>query len=278
MAEKLTLVEGAGEADRLVRKAYAGRKGVQTNCFMFAAKLNGYADSGRLFYEETEDGLLLLCDMDEYYILYYHLSPASGLSFEKKDKPAIVEFFDSEHRPNRQNRIMVPYFEKAGFAHHNTIRRMSCEYDEKTIEALMGQHADQYEVITAGPAHYETILTMLYGTFDPVKNLFPARADMRAALANGEFLCILDGAGKVVCTVQVVYEKASFYMLYVVTDPDWRGKNLSWQIRKAATKRAWDMGIRKRMGWVLEGNTPGIVTAQKTGLDFDGHFTLHYVK
>jgi GNAT superfamily N-acetyltransferase len=271
-------IQDEAQLEKLLKEAYAGRKRVITNCFMFADKLNRYVRESRLFYEMHDDGLILLCDMDDYYILYYHIAPDKGIGFTAKDKPTVIEFFDFEYRHNQKNDVMIPYFEKAGFGRHNTIRRMSCEYDEASIRALENAHEDLYEVIVAREEHYDTILRMLYDTFDPLKNLFPARADMMESLRNGEFFCILGDAGEVICTVQAVYEKASFYMLYVVTDPAYRGKNLSWQIRKYATLKAWDMGIRKRVGWVLEGNTPGIVTAKKTGLAFDGAFTLHYIK
>ncbi|MDR2487405.1 MAG: hypothetical protein LBD12_05510 [Clostridiales Family XIII bacterium] len=271
-------VVSAAHVERLVKEAYEGRKGVRTNCFMFADKLNGYADDGRLFYETHGDGLLLLLDMDDFYILYYHIRPDAELDFVQKDKPVIIEFHDSEHRHNKQNDAMIPYFEAAGFRHHNTIKRMTREYDQAAIDELLAQEDGPYEVITARPEHYGTIMDMLYSAFDPVKNLFPPRADIQRSLEAGEFLCVLDEAGKVICEVQVVYEDSSFYMLYVVTDPAWRGKNLSWQIRKVATLRAWEMGIKKRTGWALSDNTPGIRAAEKTGLRFDGAFTLHYIK
>ena len=278
MNGEMRKIESGPEADAMIKAAYKDRGRVYTNCFMFADKLHRYAEDGRLSAMEVPDGLLLFLDMDEYDILYYYICPDRGLTFEKREKPVVIEFFEFENRKNKQNDIMVPYFESAGFYKHNLIRRLAAEYDQEKIETLLARPVDEREVITARPEHADEIIEMVFGAFDPLKNLMPSKSDVRESIKNGEYLCILSDAGKVVCTMQAVYEKASYYMLYVVTDPEWRFKNLSFIIRKAAILKAWELGLKKRYGWWLDGNEPGLIAARKTGLDFDGASMLHYIK
>lgn len=248
-----------------------------TNCYLFPNQIEELTDKGRLTYEIHDDGLILLCDMGYYYNLYYYIKPDKGISFPKREKPVVVEFHDSELRHNKQNDIMIPYWEEVGFKHNATVHRMVCEYTQESLDELLDAHETEYEVITAKEPHFDRIFELLFEAFDPIENLFESKEDLRKSMEDGDFLCIVDDNDQVMCALQTPIKNGEVNMHHVVVDKKHRGKNLSWHLRKSATKKAWDQGIKKRVGWVVEGNEPGIISAKKVGLEFDGRYTVQYI-
>lgn len=271
------LLKNAEHLSKLQKEEKKKHKPLITNCYLFPDQINRYTDDGRISYEIYDDGIILLCDMGYYYNLYYFVKPDKGIKFEKREKPVVVEFHDSEQRHNKQNDVMIPYWENAGFRHNTTVRRMFCEYTEESLDELVNAHPTEFEVIVAQEPHFERIFELLFEAFDPVENLFDSKEDLRESMKNGEFLCIVDENNEVMCALQSSITGNEVNMHHVVVDRNHRGKNLSWHLRKTATQQAWDLGIKKRVGWVVDGNDAGIISAKKIGLEFDGRFTIQYI-
>jgi GNAT superfamily N-acetyltransferase len=267
----LSQLEDLLSAERKIHKP------LYTNCMLFSGTLEDYISKGKLYYEQYDDGVVLLYDAGYYYSLYYYICPNRGIRYKKHEKPIVIDFHDSDQRHNKQHDTMIPYWEKAGFSFNTRSMRMIVEYDEDSLYALVNAHKTEYEVIPARPEHYERILELLFDAFDPVKNLFHSREDLLEEMDAGEFQCIIDEDGEVMCALQSFVEDGICYMHHVVVDPKHRGKNLSWHLRKYATEKAFRKGIKKREGWTIEGNTAGIIAAQKIGLQFDGRFITQYI-
>jgi GNAT superfamily N-acetyltransferase len=274
---KMDRLKDLNQLEDLLSEERKKHKPLYTNCMLFSGVLEKYIEKGRLSYEQYDDGIVLLYDAGYYFSLYYHICPNRGIEYKKHEKPIVIDFQDSEKRRNKQHEIMIPYWEKAGFSFNTRSNRMIVEYDEDSLKALVNAHKTEYTVITARPEHYERILELLFDAFDPVKNLFHSRADLLEEMDAGEFQCILDDAGEVMCALQSSVTDGVFNMHHVVVDPKHRGKNLSWHLRKDATEKAFMQGFRKREGWTIEGNTAGIAAAQKIGLVFDGRFITQYI-
>lgn len=271
------MIKNIDHLSDLLKNEKRKHKPLYSNCLLSPDKINELAADFRLEYEIHKDGIILLNDKDHYIRLYYFLYPQNEIEIAKKDKPLIVEFNDSEKSPSRQNKIMMPYFQKAGFQKNATVRRIYGEYDEKKIEKLINAHVSVYDVITARPEHFERILELLYEAFDPIDNLFPSNSELKKALDDGEFKCIVDENNQVMGAMQSVIRGNEIDMRRIVVDKSYRGKNISWHLRKHETKRAWDNGIKKRVGWVLEGNDAALISARKIGMELDGRFDVHYI-
>jgi GNAT superfamily N-acetyltransferase len=275
--ERMDRISDTNQIEALLSAERKKHKPLYTNCMLFSGALDEYASKGRLYYEQYDDGIVLLYDAGYYFSMYYHISPNTGIRFERHEKPVVIDFQDSVQRHHKQYDVMIPYWENAGFSFNAKLMRMIAEYDEHALNALIHSHKTEYEVITARPEHYEPILCLLFDAFDPVKNLLHSREDLLEEMDAGEFQCIVDEDGEVMCALQSSVKDGVFHMHHVVVDPKHRGKNLSWHLRKDATEKAFKQGVRKREGWTVEGNTAGIIAAEKIGLKFDGRFITQYI-
>ncbi|MBR2823418.1 MAG: GNAT family N-acetyltransferase [Clostridia bacterium] len=64
---------------------------VRSNCFAMAASFDPFIEEGRLYYEESPEGLCLFTDEGRYFQLYYFLNPASDFPRIRAEKPVLIE-------------------------------------------------------------------------------------------------------------------------------------------------------------------------------------------
>ena len=96
------------------RKQY-GR--LHTNCFMLAPETERVIEQGRLYFEETDQGLLFFVDEKRYYQVYFHISPdVKKLQMIPKKKPVLIRIIymqgGKSHLQNKIDKLIA----EAGFS------------------------------------------------------------------------------------------------------------------------------------------------------------------
>jgi len=272
--DRLTNVETYNEIVTQANEKHG--KALLTNCYLLPEKITQFANAGRLTYNVSDSGVVMLCDMDFYYSLYFFINPNIPIETMNPDKPVSLEFISIEGRRDPFFETMSAYWKDAGFKLNSRRRRLYAEYTEEDVAQLECEYEVIHQVETAGPELFDEALELLLATFNPLTNLFRSRDDMRRLMAEGWFLCVKD-KGRIIAIVEYEYERGLFKMWRIATDRAYRGHHLHWHCRSYVARKAWDLGYRKTTAWIEDGNDISTHNIKKLRMDYDGRFSEQYV-
>lgn len=101
------------------RKAELGR--IKTNCVLSSEAIERYISLNRFLYEKGESGIFFFSDEENYYQLYYYLQEGRTFSFEKKNKPVLVQNIFREGKEDKFLSFLNVQLKNNGFEYKDTL-------------------------------------------------------------------------------------------------------------------------------------------------------------
>ncbi|MDR2163747.1 MAG: hypothetical protein LBO70_07415 [Clostridiales Family XIII bacterium] len=237
-----------------------------------------YASASRLYWEEINSGILILVNMDWYYSMLFIVDPSLPPdSPSVTDKPVQFGLMAIKGRNDLFFDTMRGYWKAAGFELNSTRLRLAVTYNEESLKAIENAHEVIHEVKIARPDQFEEGLALLLSVFNPVTNIFPNKDDMKRSMEDGNFLVIENKEGRIICITECEFGKTSFKLWRIATDTNYRGQRFHWHCRRYATRKAFDMGIRRNIAWVEDWNAKSIHNITSMGMKFDGRLSEQYI-
>jgi hypothetical protein len=276
----MELIKDMAEYESVVKQAKeAGGSGLMSNEYYFAKdEIERYASESRLYKDEIRAGLLVLADMDWYYSTFFWVKPSLPPSdLTRKEKPLQFELMTIQGRKDPFFETMREYWPAAGFELNSSRLRLTVEYDEESLAALENKHEVIHEVKVARPDQFDEGLALLLDVFDPVTSIFQSRGDMKRSFEEGKFLVIENEEGRIICVIECEFGKTNFKLWRIATDKNYKGQRFHWHCRRYATRKAFDMGIRRNVAWVEHWNDKSAHNVTSMGMKFDGRISEQYI-
>ncbi len=194
----MTKIKSPEEYNSLV-KAFRARKGKPlTNCFLMPDELAAVINEGRLFAEDSEDWLLLLCDRDEYYSFFYYTAEGADTNTVKDFLKKVTDkeiFSDMVFRQGRGDMLTPSRLITDGIAEqYKTYQRMQLNVKDIVFSAVNVSLPEGYRMCT-DYCDCEKITALWKEALDEKSTPLPADGELKRFSEEGNLFTVLDGEG-----------------------------------------------------------------------------------
>lgn len=186
-------------------KAFRARKGKPlTNCFLMPDEMVAVINEGRLFAEECEDWLLLLCDRDDYYSLFYYTADGTATADVKvfietiKDKEI---FSDAVFRQGRGDTLTPSRLIADGIAEkYKTYQRMQLNVKDIDFSAVSTALPEGYRMCT-DYCECEKLSALWKVALDEKSTPLPKEGELKKLSEEGHLFTVLDSEGELAAVI-----------------------------------------------------------------------------
>ena len=266
-------LESVAAFSALVKQVKADHPKVSTNCYLMPNDIADFCLQNRMQYVLLDAGVYFLCDMGNFYRVYYYLDPEIGLgAIQPADKPMAIEFVAANGRIRPQDETIEENWAKAGFVLNTKSLRL-----QRITGALPYAVPEGFSIRIAKAEDGDAVYALWFATFDPVRNLLPSREALSASIEKGEVLCAFAADGQLAGVLQAEFGRGIGITWHIAVDEACRGKGLYWPMLHAYYALAKEKGIEKHHMWVEENNTRVLDTVTRHGYAYDGIQSRQYV-
>ncbi len=180
-------------------KAFRERKGKPlTNCFLMPDEISALTSEGRLYTEENEDWLLLLCDRDDYYSLFYYTAEESDTAFVKKFVSSVKDkgvFTDIVSRSGRGDTLTPGKLISEGAAEtYKTYQRMQLPVKDIDFSVVNVKLPEGY-TMSREYCDCEKLSALWKEALDEKSTPLPVDEELRGLCEKGHLFTVLDSEG-----------------------------------------------------------------------------------
>ena len=192
-----------------------------SNCFFLPAEINRKINEGTLFFENIQNGLLLLEDLTDFYRCYYYLPVEGKPEKIQLNKDAVIEL-PFNVTLNEKQLLQIEKIEAMGFHLGRESGVMSSAsdnivvYDDVQINELCC-HAYEQDATQ--------ILDLMNLNFNPLYSFLPTLQELCSAIKEENVFVIRDGE-RIVAALISGFEKKVATIHLVAVDSAYRGKSL----------------------------------------------------
>lgn len=266
-------LESVGQFSALVKQVKADHPKVSTNCYLLPNDIADFCLQNRMQYVLLDAGVYFLCDMGNFYRVYYYLNPDMALgAFQPMDKPMVIEFVTANGRIRPGDEATERNLLDARFSLNTQSLRL-----QRITGALPYAVPDGFVIRPAKPGDGDAVYALWLAVFDPVRNLLPSREALSASVEKGEVLCAFAADGHLAGALQAEFGRGIGITWHIAVEEASRGKGLYWPLLHAYYALAEEKGIEKHHMWVEEDNTRVLDTVARHGYACDGVRSRQYV-
>lgn len=263
----------------LLRNAKA-RGACHHNQYLFPQALEHDVETGRLYVEETEDGVFFFADEETFYQCTYYLKPEAERMTGKKEKPVLIEHIYRDGKKKKELDGIEQLLQKTGFAKVQTVLHAVLEHPE----AL-------YEKTKKTAERVRKLLTTLGMCYAPVdRELLEKTAAFRKTIAEipyyqipyfteeaylqegkaGRYCCVSDSSGTVIAARHLILSGKKAYGWVGVAEPYQERYGIAVLFLHDALRLILEQQL-KMCSWVDETNLPSIRYHEHIGSRWTGH-------
>ena len=225
------------------------KRGVITNNFLKLEDYEVYFKESSLFFEKTQNVLLLFRKVNEIYNVYFYINGDDDIVFPKN---SVVEVIEPDEN-------IINFFKKSGFSEVKLRQEMKLTNFDKL--------EDKNEVCLAKDEELEDVLEIIKDNFDEVYGRIPSLEELR----NDKVLVSKDEEGYINGLVHFKPNKAFCQISHVVSLKKGVGKKvLSGYINHEKDK------CNEFRVWVNSDNERAINLYLKSGHEFTGRKSVVY--
>lgn len=257
-------------------KAFRIRKSKPlTNCFLMPDEISAVTSEGRLFAEESEDWLLLLCDRDDYYSLFYY-------TCEDADTTAVAEFVNSVRdkgvftdivtRQGRGDMLTPEKLIKDGVAEkYKTYQRMQLQLAEKDTD-----FSPAAVVLPEGYGTYtdycdcEELRALWKESLDEKSTPLPKNEELKKLSEEGHLFAVLDPKGNLAAVVVLSVSGKQALIQHLSVSPSHRRKGIAASLMNRCLISAKKEGITVLRLWVDCENLSAVALYDRLDFQKDG--------
>lgn len=218
-----------------------------TNRYAPAESFAPLIDAGRLFAHPAAGGLLLLCDMQRYYRVYFHMDTLGACPVIPADRPLAAELpYDSR----RDGHIpALDWLVRGGFS----VAAERVRYDCGADRFLPGDGGD-FEVSAAVSDDFGGVQALLLASFDPVSGFLPTDGELCVAVSGGYVLRVRGRAGETAGILHCGMESRKNKLLHLAVAPEYRGRGIARALLAGWRRETEASGLPYTL-WTAKGNT-----------------------
>lgn len=196
------------EINSAVKSFRAEHGKILTNCFMMPGEIDSLASAGKLFMHEADAWLLLLCDRDDYYSLFYYTTEDSDPLAVREFVSGITDkgiFMDIVTRSGKGDLLTAEKLIKSGAAeNYKTYQRMQLDIKNSDFSDLEIILPEGY-VISDNRCDSEKINILCRKALDEKSTPLPGEEELMKLTAEGNLFTVYDSnddlAGVLLLTV-----------------------------------------------------------------------------
>ncbi len=212
-------------------KNFRARKGkALTNCFLMPDETATLINEGRLYAEETEGWLLLLCDRDDYYSLFYYTVEDSDAKEVGDILKAVKDkdvFADIVTRSGRGDTLTPERLIKEGVAeNYKTYQRMQLNVKEIDFSAVKTDLAEGY-IMSRDYCDCEKLGDLWKEALDEKSTPLPKEKELKGLLSKGHLFTVLDGKNDLAAVVVLSVSGKQGLIQHLSVSPSHRRKGLA---------------------------------------------------
>ncbi len=244
------------------RKQY-GR--LHTNCFMLAPETERVIEQGRLYFEETDQGLLFFVDEKRYYQVYFHISPdVKKLQMIPKKKPVLIRIIymqgGKSHLQNKIDKLIA----EAGFSLlDSTTQVYTVAKDNLVVMGAMYERMENLlkeygmRLVVAGEEHLDEILKLRDS--EPELKMFHipfhTREEELQIIREGGYACVVDHSNSICAARKTERMMGSLYSPWFCVKSEYKDKyGLGIVMTGFEMKYACEHDLPRVYGWIANDN------------------------
>lgn len=242
-----------------------------SNLFMLPDDIRAVIENRRMYYDETDNCLLLFVDEPGFYRCYYYCNAEASLKpYDLNDRDMVIEFPYNNEMNERQLK-QVERIKELGFS----LGRKSGEMilSPENIKELP---LKTDEVGYAEESDGDQILYLLNDAFDPLYAYLPEKEQMLRMIDEKKVL-VVRREGKVAGVLNSDVESNSAVIRHLAVDRRFRGCGTGPLLVRAFIKR-YNGTVRAFRHWVDLDNAPAIRMYEKFGYSFSVRKADEYIK
>ena len=270
----------------LIKKTKERCKISFSNMYYMADKIQRYIDLGRMYFVETENGILFFMDEEKYYMLCLSVNAADSLDIPEMEKKVLVR---NVYRENHKSKMMVQVEEgliKNGFQRGGTSIQIQGRPSvilekKKGIERCIAIiERNGYRIVQAEPSMLEEIENLVKGApflYDYQID-FKTNEEKQQNIEQGGYLCVVDKNNKIcAATITWVHGKIAEGAAIAVGEK-YKMMGLAPAICYERLKRLHEQGVESLQGWVLLNNEASIRYHKSMEFEFMNKYVDNWIR
>ncbi len=251
--------------DQLLKNARKTFGRLHTNCFLLAPETERIILQRRLYFEETDKGLLFYSDEKKYYQVYFYISSETKkLNILPKEKPILVRTIYIHGSKSELQKKIDRLIGDAGFSlldsttqvytiAKDNLAAMNTMYER--IENLLKDYGMQ--LVIAGEEHLDEILELRDN--EPELKLFHipfyTREEELQLIEEGCYACIINQSKEICAARQIERLAGSLYSPGFCVKSEYKDKyGLGIVMTGFEMKYACEHGLQRVYGWIANDN------------------------
>lgn len=270
----------------LIKKTKERCKISFSNMYYMADTIQRYIDLGRMYFVETEGGVLFFMDEEKYYMLCLSVNAGDSLDIPEMKKKILVR---NVYRKNQKSKMMEQVEEglvRSGFHRGGTSIQIQGRPSvilekKKGIERCIGIiERNGYRIVQAEASMLEEIENLV--THAPFlydyQIDFKTNEEKQENLKQGGYLCVVDQNNEVcAATITWVHGKSADGSAIVVGEK-YKMMGLAPAICYERLKRLQEQGIESLQGWVLLNNEASMRYHKSMGFEFMNKYVDNWIR
>lgn len=247
------------------------KRGILTNNYMMMDKYKEYIEDGTLFFEKSDNEMIILRDCDNHWRVYYYLTDFKSQFKLPDDKPLAMEIvFESKDDKYKE---IVSYWEDIGFKPYMFRSRMTSDVTDINIdnsENLLSSYAK--------PKHALEIHKLISSTFDEYLGCVPTLSEVKDLIDKEEIICIENNEEKIDGLLHIGKSRNIHSIWHIVVASEAR-KSGNAQKMLAFFKDILLQDEKSKLQlWVQDDNLPARRLYEGMGLEYDGWESIGLIK
>lgn len=238
---------------------------LHTNCFLMAPEIKRIIAQERLYFEETDQGLLFFVDEKKYYQVYFHISPETKeFQITPKEKPVLVRVIYMQGNKSVLQEKMDGLISDAGFSLLDSTTQVYTVAKDNL--AAMGAMYERMEIllqgygmkfIVAGEEHLNKILELRDS--EPELKVFHipfhTREEELQIIREGGYACIINRSNEICAARKIERMMGSLYSPWFCVKSEYKNKyGLGIVMTGFEMKYACEHDLPRVYGWIANDN------------------------
>lgn len=255
-------------------KDFRTRNGkVLTNCFLMPGEISALSADGKLFLQEYEDWLLLLCDREDYYSFYYYTTensePQPVKDFIKGIKDKEI-FADIITRSGKGDLHTAEKLIKSGAAeNYKTYQRMQLDMKNSDFSHLEIKLPDGYN-ISDDLCNSEAINRLCRISLDEKSTPLPDDKELNKLASEGNLFTVHDSNGDLAGVGMLTVSGKQGLYQHLCVSPNHRRKGIAAAISHKCILRSAEENLSVLRLWVDCKNLSAIALYDRLNFKNDG--------
>lgn len=245
------------------KKALYGR--LLSNSFLMPNEIKEYIKRQKLYVQEIKEGLLIFCDEEDYYHVYFYATLKETIEFPQISKPCIMNFtFKGDE--SQMLLHMKAFWCGVGFKPYKQYQRMRHDRGKKSICNL----PSGYCIRKANNNDLHDIKKLWEITLDIYSTPLPDYFQLCAMIENDQIKCVVDADDKICGAAEVRITGNTCLIEHIVIDSSYRKIGLGECLLETIVKRLQKLEVVNKLLWVDIQNKAAIALYEKCGFIQDG--------